>query len=141
MSKLAPGGSMRFLRLLLFVLTPAAGAFAADSGIWKTAPPLPASWQRDRGSGLAARRHAVLVPRARAIFDAPVETSGASRGGHGGSADAAPASDPPAWTTEFARPMAYAVNQELQLYMVLPARPNAVEYRREQEFAGKLASV
>jgi Xaa-Pro aminopeptidase len=25
--------------------------------------------------------------------------------------------------------------------MILPARPNAVEYRREQEFAGKLASV
>src|SRR4051794_27613224 len=60
MSKLGPGGSMRYLRLLLFVLTPPAGAFAADSGIWKTAPPPPASWQRDRVSDLAARRKAVL---------------------------------------------------------------------------------
>jgi Xaa-Pro aminopeptidase len=68
-----------------------------------------------------------------------------SRGRHGrggrGAANAAPPANTPTWTTEFAKPIEYAAKQELQVYMILPARPNAVEYRREQEFAGKLASV
>ena len=82
-----------------------------------------------------------LVPRARAILT-NAEGGGGGRGGRGGrGGDAAPAVDVPVWTIELAKPIEYAGQQELQLYMVLPARPNAVEYRREQEFAGKLASV
>ncbi len=239
---------MRFSKLLCSLmcsLMAAAAAFAADSGIWKVAPPPPASWQRDRVADLAARRkammeqigeHAVLVlyaaePRNYAndvdwpyrqendffyltgltqpgatlvlapgagkmremvfiprpvpaqetwtghmitaaearetsgiqeIFEAgqfngffgtliarsrPTLTTtegagaGAGRGRRGGeSAATAPASTPD-WASEFSRPIADAGRQELQLYMILPAIPNAVEYRREQEFAGKLAAV
>src|SRR4029078_314833 len=35
-------------------------AFAADSGIWKIAPPPPASWQRDRLADLSARPKALM---------------------------------------------------------------------------------
>ena len=38
----------------------AIGAFAADPGVWKVAPPPPASWQRDRVKDLAARRKALM---------------------------------------------------------------------------------
>jgi hypothetical protein len=41
---------------LTFVIT----AFAADPGIWKIAPPPPASWQRDRVADLSARRKALM---------------------------------------------------------------------------------
>ena len=34
--------------------------FAADTGVWKVAPPPPASWQRDRVADLAARRKAAM---------------------------------------------------------------------------------
>src|SRR5271165_4964944 len=44
--------------LLASALTVASLA-AADAGIWKVAPPPPASWQRDRVADLAARRKAV----------------------------------------------------------------------------------
>ena len=227
---------------LLCFLAVAAAATAADTAIWKIAPPPPASWQRDRVTDLSARRkalmeqigdHAVLVlyaaearnyaadvdwpfrqendffyltgltqpgatlvlapgadkiremvflprsnpaqetwtghmttaaearetsgiadvleagqfnaffgalvPRSRAILNAVAE--GGGRGGRGSGAAAAPPADTPDWATAFARPIADAGRQELQLYMILPARPNAVEYRREQEFAGRLASV
>ena len=237
---------MRFPTLSLCVLALAATAFAADSGIWKTAGPPPASWQRDRVADLAARRKAVLeqigehaflilyaaeprnyandvdwpyrqendffyltgltqpgatlvlvpgagtmremvflphanpaqeswtghmltaaearqisgidvvlesaqwngfltalVPRARAILAG--DASGGGRGGRGGRgadvADSSATPNAPNWKTEMAKPIEYSGNQELQLYLILPARPNAVEYRREQEFAGKLASV
>jgi Xaa-Pro aminopeptidase len=80
-----------------------------------------------------------LIPRSRAILAAGSEGMGGGRGG--GGANAAPPANTPSWTTEFAKPIEYSGRQELQLYMILPARPNAVEYRREQEFAGKLASV
>src|SRR5450432_2608528 len=33
---------------------------AADSGVWKVAPPPPVSWQRDRVTDLSARRKAVM---------------------------------------------------------------------------------
>jgi Xaa-Pro aminopeptidase len=235
---------MPFRKLSLFALTLAVAAFAADTGIWKVAPPPPASWQNGRVADLTARRKAVLdqigdhamlilyaaearnyandidwpyrqendffyltgltqpdatlvlipaagkmreivfipranparetwnghmltpaevreisgiedvydssqlntfltalVPRARSILTSAEPAGGrGGRGGRGG-ADTAPAVDVPVWTKEFAKPIEYAAQQELQLYMVLPARPNAVEYRREQEFAGKLASV
>jgi Xaa-Pro aminopeptidase len=230
------------LSKLLCSFTLAAAAMAADSAIWKIAPPPPASWQRDRVADLAARRkalmeqigdHAVLVlyaaearnyagdvdwpfrqendffyltgltqpgatlvlapgaeniremvflprsmpaqetwtghmisaaearetsgiadvfeagqfnaffgavvPRSRAILGA--EGGGGGRGGRGGGVEAAPTANTPDWATAFAKPIADAGRQELQLYMILPARPNAVEYRREQEFAGRLASV
>ena len=45
---------------LLCSLTLAIGAFAADPGVWKVAPPPPASWQRDRVKDLAARRKALM---------------------------------------------------------------------------------
>src|SRR5947208_14435834 len=35
-------------------------ASAADSSIWKVAPPPPASWQRDRVADLTARRKAAM---------------------------------------------------------------------------------
>ncbi len=45
---------------LLIAFSLAAGlSIAADAGIWKVAPPPPASWQRDRIADLTARRKAV----------------------------------------------------------------------------------
>ena len=232
---------MRLSKLLLVSLTLAVTACAADTGIWRIAPPPPASWQRDRVADLSARRKAVmeqigqdavlilyaaeprnyagdvdwpfrqendffyltgltqpgatlvlapgaariremvfiprsnpsqeswtghmitaaearetsgiqdifeacqfngfltaLIPRARAILSAPVEGGVPSEPG---ASNTAPPAHTPVWTTEFAAPIVTVGRQELQLYMILPARPNAVEYRREQEFAGKLASV
>ncbi|MBZ5618181.1 MAG: aminopeptidase P N-terminal domain-containing protein [Acidobacteriia bacterium] len=38
----------------------APAARAADAGIWKVAPPPPASWERDRVADLTARRHAAM---------------------------------------------------------------------------------
>jgi Xaa-Pro aminopeptidase len=236
---------MQFRKSFVCVVILAAAASAADTGIWKTAPPPPASWQRDRVADLAARRKAVLdqigdhaflllyaaeprnyandvdwpfrqendffyltgltqpgatlvlvpgaekmreilflphanpareswtghmltpaevreisgiqdvyeaaqlngflsalVPRARTVLTAGGDGAGsrAGRGNRGGD-EAAASAGAPNWNTEFARPIEYAGKQELQLYMILPARPNAVEYRREQEFAGRLASV
>src|SRR5450631_3858149 len=59
MGKSAPGAPMQFSKLLCsFSL--AITAFAADSGIWKVAPPPPASWQRDRVADLSARRRALM---------------------------------------------------------------------------------
>ena len=49
----------RHLALLLpYILLCAASA--ADNGVWKIAPPPPASWERDRVADLAARRHAAM---------------------------------------------------------------------------------
>jgi Xaa-Pro aminopeptidase len=78
-----------------------------------------------------------LIPRARGAFSAG-EGPAAGRGGRGGRGGAT--SEGP-WGEEFAPITAYANSGDLQLYMLLPPRPNAVEYRREQEFAGKLAGV
>ena len=221
----------------------AAGAFAADTGVWKVAPPPPVSWQRDRVADLSARRkalmeqigdHAVLVlyaaeprnyandvdwpfrqendffyltgltqpgatlvltpsagkmremvfmprsgPRAgnldrphdhdrrsagnvwnprhlrsgpvqrllqhadSAVPRDPYQLRGRQGRGprRGGAANATSPANTPDWASEFASPIGEAARQELQLYMILPPRPDAVEYRREQEFAGKLASV
>jgi Xaa-Pro aminopeptidase len=210
---------------------------AADNGLWKAAPPPPASWQRDRLADLSARRRAVmdrigphavlilyaaeprnyandvdwpfrqennffyltgldqpgatlvlvpgaeklkelvflprpvpsretwtghmittaearetsgiqnvfdaaqfntllstLIPRARGAFSS-TDGPAAGRGGRG----AGPSENP--WGEEFSQITGYANSGDLQLYMLLPPRPNAVEYRREQEFAGKLAGV
>ena len=235
---------MRFPSFLLLLLA-ASAASAADPGIWKVAPPPPASWQRDRLADLSARRKAVMdrigphailvlyaaeprnyandvdwpfrqendffyltgltqpgatlvlapgaatlheilfiptpvpsqetwtghmitvpeatstsgirnvfetaqfsrmmstiVPRAAAVLNTPGGSgTGAGRGGRGGRGAAASESSASPWATEFAGPIGDAVRQELQVYMILPASPAAVEYRREQEFAGKLASV
>ncbi len=237
---------MRFSKLI-WSLVLATAIFAADTGIWKVAPPPPVSWQRDRVADLSARRKALmeqigdravlilyaaearnyandvdwpfrqendffyltgltqpgatvvlapgagkmremvfiprpvpaqetwtghmitaaearetsgiqdvfeagqfngffstLIPRSRPILATP-ESAGRGRGGvpsgPGGAANATPPADTPDWASEFARPIADAAGQELQVYMILPSRPNDVEYRREQEFAGKLASV
>ena len=243
MEKSAPGDSYAVPQAFSLRLTLTVAAGAADTGIWKIAPPPPASWQRDRVADLAARRKAVLdqigdhgililfaaEPRNYAndvdwpyrqendffyltgltqpgatlvlspppercaksssflapspqetwtghmltpaeareisgiqdVFDAsqfngfsphssraPVPSSPNPRVEAEGAARAADAAAmrlrPPTsrfGRTELAKPIEYAAQQELQLYMILPARPNAVEYRREQEFAGKLASV
>jgi Xaa-Pro aminopeptidase len=87
-----------------------------------------------------------LIPRARAVLSAPGDAAGGSgrggRGGRGGDGgDTTPAGTSVSWSTEFQKPIEYAEKQELQVYLILPARPNTVEYRREQEFAGRLASV
>src|ERR1039457_1157661 len=58
--KSAPGGSMQFSKLLRCSLPLAPTSFAADTGIWKVAPPPPASWQRDRVADLSARRQALM---------------------------------------------------------------------------------
>jgi Xaa-Pro aminopeptidase len=83
-----------------------------------------------------------LIPRARAVLLAPGSAgAGGGRGGRGGSDAAAPAGPGVNWSAEFQKPIEYANKQELQLYMILPERPNAVEYRREQEFAAKIGSI
>jgi len=66
-----------------------------------------------------------MVPRSRAILTAP-EAAGAGRGGRGGAVQASPI-DAPVWTSEIAKPIEYVAQETLQLYMVLPGRPNAVE--------------
>ena len=47
-------------RLRLCSLLVAITLYGADSGIWKVAPPAPASWQRDRVEDLSHRRRAVM---------------------------------------------------------------------------------
>ena len=70
---------------------------------------------------------ATLVPRARGALFTPGEMREVRRN--------------LPWGEEFTRTTDLANHGDLQLYMLLPARLNAVEYRREQEFAGRLASV
>lgn len=226
------------MRRFLCAFALAGLCLAADDGLWKVAPPPPASWQSDRVADLSARRRAVmdrlgahgvlilyaaeprnyandvdwpfrqennffyltgltqpgatlvlvpgaeklkelvflprpvpsretwtghmitaaearetsgiqnvfdagqfnplvsaLIPRVRGALSAGGPSAGrGSRGGRGG----APESP---WGEEFSQITGYANSGDLQLYMMLPARPNAVEYRREQEFAGKLAAA
>jgi Xaa-Pro aminopeptidase len=78
-----------------------------------------------------------LIPRARMLM--PGGAGG--RGGRGGRGPEASVEGGPNWRADFARPIESSTAGDLHLYMVLPAQPNAVEYRREQEFAGKLAGV
>ena len=47
-------------RLSGLLLTAVVCGYAADSTIWKVAPPAPASWQRDRVADLTARRKAIM---------------------------------------------------------------------------------
>jgi Xaa-Pro aminopeptidase len=79
-----------------------------------------------------------LAPRARGALGI-AEAAGGGRGGRGGRDGRGGAESP--WGTEFSKMTELANSGDLHLYMILPARPNAVEYRREQEFAGKLAGV
>ena len=51
---------MRFPKLLFASFALAGILSAADTGIWKVAPPPPASWQNGRLADLAARRKAVM---------------------------------------------------------------------------------
>src|SRR5437762_2838377 len=48
------------MKALLSTLVMAALCIAADTGVFKSAPPPPASWQRDRVADLSARRKAVM---------------------------------------------------------------------------------
>src|SRR5260370_41964972 len=75
-----------------------------------------------------------LIPRARAVLFASAAGGRGGRGGRDGTDAPGPATGSADWSAEFQKPIEYAGKQELQLYMILPARPNAVEYRREQEF-------
>ena len=229
----------RSMKLVALALTAASLCFAADTGVWKVAPPPPASWQRDRVADLTARRKAILdrigshaivvlyaaeprnyandvdwpfrqendffyltgltqpgaalvlapgaqsmkemlflpkadpaqetwtghmyqpaeareisgvanvldagqlnlmlatfVPRARLMLLGPA----AGRGGRGGRGGGEEASRSP-WGEEFTKITADAVAGDLSIYMMLPAGRNVVEFRREQEFAGKLAAT
>src|ERR1700733_4927567 len=47
-------------RLFLCLLSLAMMAEAADTGVWKVAPPPPASWQAGRVADLTARRKAAM---------------------------------------------------------------------------------
>ena len=223
----------RAIGLLALVST----GFAADSGVWKVAPPPPASWQRDRLADLGARRQAVmdqigehgllilyaaeprnysndvdwpfrqendffyltgltqpgailvLAPGSKvremvflpasdpsreawtghmitpdearatsgiaAIHDAarlnlflstvmPRTRSFLMPGSGRGARGAGPGAGEPAgssWSVDFAKVIEDSGDGHLQLYMMLPAQPDSVEYRREQEFAGKVAAV
>jgi Xaa-Pro aminopeptidase len=230
---------LRTVAILAFVST----GFAADTGVFKVAPPPPASWQRDRVADLTTRRKAVmdqigehgmlilyaaeprnyandvewpfrqennffyltgltqpgatlvLAPGGKSremiflpnsdpsreswtghmitpaeardisgiadVHDAAqlnqfLETvmprtrsflipGGGGRGGRGGGGRGAGPADGDAggtnWRNDFAKVVEDSTNGQLQLYMMLPAQQNAVEYRREQEFAGKVAGV
>jgi Xaa-Pro aminopeptidase len=80
---------------------------------------------------------AALMPRTRAVL-LPATGGRGGRGGRG-----APEAEPGGvnWRSEFAKAMEDSAAGQLQLYMMLPASPNAIEYRREQELAGKIASA
>jgi len=229
---------------LLLALTLCASPFtppaaAADAGVWKTAPPPPASWESGRVADLANRRHSVmeqigdhailllyageprnyagdvdwpyrqendffyltgisqpgsalvlvpgaakmreilfmppsnpaqenwtghilvpdegrrisgipdildirllnpflatLIPRARSILTAPANPAMP----RGPGPEAAPPV-PTTWSDEFKQTIEFVSKQEAQLYMILPPRPNAVEYSREQELAAKIGSI
>jgi Xaa-Pro aminopeptidase len=45
------------------------------------------------------------------------------------------------WRKDLAAPIAAVAGQEAQLWMLLPARPEPAEYRREQEFASRFGSA
>ena len=74
-----------------------------------------------------------LIPRARGALAASGDPAG-GRGGRGGNTESP-------WGEEFSKITGLANSGDLQLYMLLPARPNAAEYSREQEFAGRVAGV
>src|SRR5437764_992077 len=75
---------------------------------------------------------ATLIPRARALLiPAGAGGRGGGRGGRGGAATEAD-SKGPKWADEFAKVIEDSGNGQLQLHMILPPQPNAVEYRREQ---------
>ncbi len=78
---------------------------------------------------------AALMPRTRAFLMA-----GGGRGAHGGVTVAGAAAGPD-WHGDFAAAAQDAAAGTLALYLLLPAGPNAVEYPREREFAGKLAGA
>src|SRR5438067_6192566 len=62
MEKRRPGGPRYYdsMRRMLFAFVFVSITFAADNGLWKVAPPPPASWQRDRVADLTAHRKAVM---------------------------------------------------------------------------------
>jgi len=84
----------------------------------------------------------VLIPRARSVLLPPGDADAGGRGGRGSSAgNTGQAAGGVDWGVEFEQPIKLAGKQELELYLILPAGPSAVEYRREREFAGKIAST
>jgi Xaa-Pro aminopeptidase len=82
---------------------------------------------------------ATVFPRARAVL----LPGAGGRGGRGGRGAPAAANTPAGadWRGEFTKVIEASTSGELQLYMMLPANATAVEFRREQEFAGKIAGV
>ncbi|MBS1858870.1 MAG: aminopeptidase P family protein [Acidobacteria bacterium] len=75
-----------------------------------------------------------VMPRTRAFL-----MPGGGRGGRGGVTVTGGDSGPD-WRGDFARTIEDSAGGRLELYMILPPVPEAVEYRREQEFAGKVAA-
>ena len=81
---------------------------------------------------------ATVFPRARVALMGGAGGRG-GRGGRGGAdANSTGGTD---WRSDFAKVIESSTNGELQLYLMLPAGANTVEFRREQEFAGKIASA
>jgi len=80
------------------------------------------------------------MPRTRSFLMAGGGRAGrGGRGGRGAAAEAEPGGVN--WRENFAKVIEDSNGGQLQLFMMLPAQANAVEYRREQEFAGKVAGV
>ena len=81
---------------------------------------------------------ATVFPRARVALMGGAGGRG-GRGGRGGADANSPGGTN--WRSDFAKVIESSTNGELQLYLMLPAGANTVEFRREQEFAGKIASA
>jgi Xaa-Pro aminopeptidase len=79
-----------------------------------------------------------FMPRLRATL-----MPGGGRGGRGGGRGGATPAETGGvnWRENLAKVIEDSNSGQLQLYMMLPAQPNSVEYRREQEFAGKVAGA
>ena len=94
---------------------------------------------------------ATLIPRACSVLFAGDEVRTRCAGGRGGPPEAGGAgaggrrgpghAEHPEWSAEFETTIGAVNRSEGRLYMLLPARPQSPEYRREQEFAGRIAST
>ena len=79
---------------------------------------------------LIPRAHGALVPGG----------EGGGRGGRGGRRSGGNP-EHPEWTAEFESTIGAVARSEGRLYMLLPQRQNSPEYRREQDFAAKVAAT
>jgi Xaa-Pro aminopeptidase len=78
-----------------------------------------------------------VIPPAQPILDAEAAQGG--RGGRGGRGIGSEPPPTPDWKTDFQKPMDSVAKGEAEIYMISRGRP--AEYRRETEFAAKLATA